>query len=120
MITVRALTQNGDWSFGLSGNNYLSGNAAIEQNIQTAFSSFLGNCFFEATAGIDWYNLLGNKNPTALTLAINATILGVQGVTGILQTTINLNNTTRNLSVEYSVTTIYSTLTSAFEFNNLI
>jgi hypothetical protein len=118
-MIVRALSSSGDFTFGNSQSDYISANAAIEQCIQTALNSFLGNCFFAANAGIDWYNLLGGKNELAISLAINTTILGVQGVTGILQTSINLG-TNRNLTIQYSVTTVYSTLTSTYAYNFLI
>lgn len=118
-MIVRALSPTGDWTFGQGTSNYLSGNQAIEQEIQTTLNSFLGNCFFAATSGIDWYNLLGNKNQLAIVLAINAALLKVPGVTGILQTNVTINSN-RNFSLSYSVTTIYSTLTSTYEFNDLI
>lgn len=118
-MRVRALTSLGDWTFGQSQSNYITANACIEQNIQTALSSFLGNCFFAATSGIDWFNLLGAKNQLAISLAVNATILNVQGVTGILQTSITLG-ANRNLNIAYSCTTVYSTLTGTYQYNFLV
>ena len=115
-MRVRALSSTGDWMFGHSQSDYISGNACIEQDIQTALSSFLGNCFFDATSGIDWYNLLGGKNEAALVLAINAAILNVAGVTGLLQTSLAWDKN-RNFKVTYAVTTVYSKLTSFYEYN---
>lgn len=117
---VRALDSDHDWTFGESLNNYLQGNAAIAQTINTRLSSFLGNCFFDLQTGIDWFNLLGSiNNEVALNLAISTVILNTTGVTGILQLSIALP-TSRNFTVTYQVQTIYSTLTSNFIFSNSI
>lgn len=119
-MIVRALSPSGDWTFGKGLNNYLSANACIEQNISTRLSLFLGECFFAAEQGVDWWNLLGGKNQVAINLAVNATILGnpeTSGVTGILQTSVNLNRSTRELTINYKVTTVYSTITSQFQYN---
>lgn len=116
MSLVRALDSNGDWIFGIGKSAYKSGNAAVAQNIQTRLSSFLGDCFFDATAGIDWFNLLGGKDQVSLNLAINAVILNTENVTGILQTSISLN-ANRFLSISYSVQTTYSTLSNTFQYD---
>src|SRR5271166_3725928 len=101
-MIVRALDQNGDWTYGQGQNNYLSGVAAIEQSIQTRLKSFLGNCFFNTSVGIDWFNLLGGKNILAVQLAVSATILNTQGVLAILSLDMNLSSD-RNLVITYSV-----------------
>lgn len=117
---VRALNSNHDWTFGASLNDYLQGNAAIAQTINTRLSSFLGNCFFDLQTGIDWFNLLGSiGNEVTLNLAISTLILNTPNVTGILQLSISLP-TNRNFSVSYQVQTIYSTVTSNFVFDNSI
>ncbi len=119
MVSVRAINAGGDWLFGQSNNDYLQANAAIAQNINTRLQSFLGNCFFDVTAGIDWFNLLGAKDQTALNLAINTTILNTQYVTGMIQLSINLN-AQRQFSVSYKVQTVYSTTQSNFIFDTSI
>lgn len=114
-MIVRALDSNGDWTFGKSLNDYLSGNKAIKQNIKTRILSFLGDCFFEMTAGIDWFNLLGSKNVLGLNLSINSVILNTQGVTGILQLNTTLIN--RVFNVSYKVQTIYSLTGDTFQYD---
>lgn len=119
-VIVRALDSNHDWTFGASLNNYLQGNAAIAQTIDTRLSSFLGNCFFDLQTGIDWFNLLGSiANEAALNLAISTLILNTPSVTGLLQLSLGLSSN-RNFSVSYQVQTIYSTVTSNFIFSNSI
>src|SRR6478609_7975459 len=116
-MRVRALNSDHDWEFGKGQNDYLRNNAAIAQNINTRLSSFLGNCFFDIGAGIDWYNLLGAKDQTALNLAISTQILNTEAVTGILQLSIWLN-AQRQFSVSYKVQTSLSTTSSSFTFDS--
>lgn len=117
MTIVRALNSSGDWLFGKSLNDYLSANDAIKQNIQTRLLSFLGDCFFDITAGIDWITLLGgSKNQLALNLNISSVILNTQSVTGIKQLSVNLDDSNRKFSVSYQVATIYSLTNASFEY----
>jgi hypothetical protein len=117
MITkVRALDSNGDWTFGLGRGNYLSGVAAIEQQIRCRILQFYRECFFDMGAGIDWFRLLGGADEMMITLAVSGVILRTEGVTGIHSLEVNLT-TGRAFTGSYSVTTIYSTLTSSFNFS---
>lgn len=64
------------------------------------------------TSGIDWFNLLATKNnDVLLQLAIEAAILNTQGVTGLLQLSIT-NPSNRSFSIQYSATTVFSTVTN--------
>ena len=83
-----------------------------DKTLKTRLSSFLGDCYFDTRAGIDWFNLLGSKDLTALNLAINAVILNTEGVTSLIEISIDLNRTTRNVVIVYAVTTIYTGITS--------
>ena len=117
-MRVRAITSLGDWTFGAGQNNYKQANQAIAQNVQTRCLSFLGDCFFDINAGIDWFNFMGgSKNQLALQLALSAVILNTDGVQGILALNVNLNHVTRRFTVTYSATTIYSTVTSSFQYD---
>lgn len=114
-MICRALDSNGDWTFGAGKGNYLSGNAAVTQTIQTDVSSWLGDCFFDLGAGVDWLNFLGgSKSQLALNLAVAANILnasdttGAVYVTGVFQLSISLNTRTRGFAVTYLAQTIYS------------
>ena len=115
-MIVRSIDSEGDWSFGKGRNDYLSANDAIGQNIKTRLQSFLGDCFFAMSAGIDWFNLLGSKNIIGLQLSIQATILNTTGVTRIVDFSLTLE-TNRRLNLQYTVETIYSRggLASAIE-----
>lgn len=106
-MIVRELDINHDWTFGKGRNNYLEKNSAIAQNINTRLQSFLGDCFFDTGAGIDWFNLLGSKNRIALELAITATILNTTGVTRLVELSLVVNDN-RRMTITYEVDTVYS------------
>lgn len=110
-MIVRGLDANNDWTFGRGKNNYLFSKAAIGQSIKTRLSSFLGDCFFDTGAGIDWFNLLGSKKEFDLTLAIRAVIFNTPGVTRLLEVSTVLDQN-RNLRVEYSVTVVAPSISS--------
>jgi hypothetical protein len=115
-MRVRAIDGTHDWQFGKGQNDYRRDNLAISQNINTRLNSFLGDCFFSTGEGIDWFNLLGNKDQLALNLAISAVILNTPGVTGLLQISVVLD-VKRNLTVTYQVQTVYSRVSSTFQFD---
>lgn len=115
-IICRALDGDHDWTFGAGLNDYVANNAEVAQDIDMNLLMFLGDCFFATNVGIDWFNLLGGKNLTALNLAINTAILNTTGVTSILQTSLSLD-AQRNLTVDYNVSTVYSTLQGQFVYN---
>lgn len=112
-MIVRALTSTSDWTFGKGKNDYVSANAAVRQAIQTRLSSFLGDCYFDSGAGIDWFNLLGSKNEIAMNLAVSATILNTPDsfgnfpITRLKQLSIKLTSN-RKLTISYTVNTVYT------------
>lgn len=107
-MIVRAIDSDGDWLFGKSLNDYKSNLEAVKQNIQTRLLCFLGDCFFDITAGLDWFTFLGGyKNELAVSLSVSSVILNTNGVTGIKQLTIGLTSI-REFSVYYQAQTAYS------------
>jgi hypothetical protein len=106
-MIFRNLTTDGDWSFGRGVGCYVSANQAIGLNIKTRIMSWVGDCFFDIAAGIDWINRLGSKNQRSLLeLDLRRIILQSEGVTGILSFDTTLVG--RNFTANYSVQTIYS------------
>lgn len=108
-MIVRALDTNHDWTFGRGRNNYLFGKNAVIQNINTRLNSFLGDCFFSTSSGIDWFNLLGSKSQVAVDLAVKATILNTQFVIEILESSATLDSINRTLALSYKVRIAVST-----------
>ncbi len=108
-MIVRSIDADNDWNFGKGKNDYVRNNAAIMQNIKTRLQSFLGDCFFDIPAGVDWLNLLGSKNVVALRLAIDTCILNTTGVTGFAKPTeVDFDHVTRLITITYSVNTVYT------------
>lgn len=106
-LSFRNLSPGGDWLFGNGLANYVDKNAAIGLNIQTRILSWVGDCFFDKLAGIDWTNRLGSKNQrTLLELDLRRIILQSYGVTGIVS--LNTILTGRAFTANYSVDTIYT------------
>lgn len=123
-MRVRAITSSGDFTFGAGLSNYKFNNLAIMQNIQTRLQSFLGNCFFDLGAGINWFYLLGTlgtPNQIALNLAISSVILNTTGVIKLIQLSIS-EDSNRNIAVNYRVLTQYSISQAGFTLpvNNMI
>lgn len=116
-MRVRALDTNGDWSFGNGKGDYKQGNPAVAQNIKTRLNSFVGDCFFDLEAGLDWYGLLGYKDRIALRLAVSSVILNTTEVTGLKQINFNYNAVTRDVSISYKAQTTYSTLTDIYQYS---
>lgn len=116
-MIVRALDLEGDFTFGKGKNNYLTKNPSIGQDIQTRLLSFIGDCFYDTVAGLDWFTFLGSKDQLGLNLAISSVILNTRDVTGIEQVSANLNRDTRKLTIAYRVTTTWSRLSGNFEFD---
>ena len=112
-LIVRALDANGDWLFGKGTEDYKTGLSAIAQSIQTGLYSFLGDCFFSLSSGIDWWNLLGSKDTLPLNLAISATILNIPEVQSITQISSNLNHITRVFTLQYTALTILGAVTGS-------
>lgn len=106
-MIVRGLDTVGDWLFGKGIADYKASQDAIAQNIQTRLYMFLNDCFFATNAGLDWFTYLSSKNQLAVELAVASTILNTEGVLGLVQVSANLS-TTRLISLNYTVTTIYS------------
>jgi len=113
-MRVRTIDGVGDWTFGKGRNNYKKDINAVAQNIQTRLKSFLGDCFFDLEAGIDWFNLLGSKSELELKLVISSTILNTENV-NILEETLVSVSSNRQLLIQYSVDTAYGQITNTVE-----
>jgi hypothetical protein len=113
-MIVRGIDAEGDFLFGKGRNDYKRDNDAIGQNLVTRLRSFLGDCFFDVEAGLDWYNLLGFKNQLAVNLAVRTAILNTEGITKLIELSMVLSQN-RNLTITYSADTVYSTSVGTVE-----
>lgn len=105
-MLFRNLDQNGDWQFGKGLQDITDLDTAIGLNIRTRILSWVGDCFWDTEAGIDWVNRLGSKNSQdLLDLDLRRLILQSEGVTGLVNFDIKVIN--RGFQATYVVTTIY-------------
>lgn len=107
-MIFRDLDSNHDWMFGSGKANYISGEDAIGLNINTRLLSWLNDCFFDMSAGIDWLNLLGSLGQkNMLDMNLRRVILQSYGVTGITAFSVSLNEQ-RLFQASYTINTIFS------------
>lgn len=107
----RGIDADGDFFFGQGRSNYLRNNDAIQADIKTALQMFLGECFWSTGTGVDWWNLVGGKNPAAqagILLQTRTVILSVDGVVQINSVSVSYSSGTRHLALQYSINTIFS------------
>lgn len=113
----RSLDVNHDFTFGIGKNNYLSGQLAIAQDIQTRLYEFLNDCFFNLKAGVDWNTLMSSlgavKNEQQIFLSCRAIILQTYGVVKIRSLTISITSN-RAINIQGVVDTIF---TSSYQIN---
>lgn len=100
-MRFRNLDLNGDWTFGKGRNNYLRGNEALMLNIKTRLLCFLGDCFFDTEAGIDWWTLLGGKNLKTILASVQRVIIRSSNVKRIVNLDYSLTN--RKLSIRVAI-----------------
>jgi hypothetical protein len=107
-MTVRALSDSGDWTFGSGRANYIGAVAAINQKLSTRLKSFKNDNPLNMNDNIDWIFLLGQKGTEGTILKeIERVALQTQGVTQI--TSLEVTKTIdRVQSIELMYNTIYS------------
>lgn len=108
-MIIRALTTDHDWTFGKGSENYLAGQLAIAENVQTRLLSFLNDCFFDMGAGIDWFTYLGLPNKSnEIVLRARAVILQSYGVVSVGNILLNTTTASRSALLTYTINTIYT------------
>jgi len=112
-VKVRAIDKQGDWDFGRGRQSYKTDLDAIMQLNVTHIRSWYLNCFFDLLAGIDWKNLLGQKQTSPkIRDAVRRELLKIEGVTGVLNVSLSIDED-RALKVQYTETTIYGTISGS-------
>jgi len=107
MARFRNLDTNGDWQYGSGQNDYVKDAEAVKLDVKTRLQEWLGDCFFNQDAGIDYINRLGNKDQeTLLEQDIRTIILQTEGVASLNE--FSFSTIDRSFSASYNITTIYS------------
>lgn len=115
-MRIRATDSEGDWVFGQGRNSYFGGAAEIIEDINTALQLFMGEAFWQMDAGVDWWNLIGGKQPQAqqnIILQCRQVISSRWGVTKINSVEATFTEYRRSLSIVYSIETIYGSQNSS-------
>lgn len=107
-MIIRATTPTNDWTFGKSLQDYFINEAAIEANVRTKLLEWVGDCYFNLIAGIDWKNRLDVGQQQALIVEIKQLVLQCYGVVGIVAFQANFSGTTRFDSITMTLQTIYT------------
>ena len=107
-MIFRNLTSTGDWVYGAGKSSYAHDEAAIETNIKTRLASWVGNCPWDLTAGVDWINRLDANQAAQLQLDLSNVIAQSDGVVNVTFVEGVLDGKTRNFVVRYKVDTMYS------------
>lgn len=110
-MIFRTLDLNGDFTFGHGSRDYSRTDRAISEDIRTALLLFLKDAFWDIDSGIDWWNLLGGKNPAAqngILLQTRSTILSRYGVVRVNDMSYTMDRSSRALSITYNIDTIYT------------
>jgi len=84
-MKTRTVDSNWDWNFGHGLQDYCSGALSVAYSTKMKALSWLGDCFFDANAGVDWKNILGSKNTKdSADYSIRDIILGESEITEIV------------------------------------
>lgn len=109
-MIIRAIDINGDWTFGKGKSSYKNNELALRQDVETRLQEWKGDCFFDNDAGVDWKNRLAKRSQLApLRDEVRAVILKSDGVVEVVNLDFNFDSTSRGLTLNYSIKTIYST-----------
>lgn len=107
-MKFRGLDANGDFMFGQGVGSYAVNAAALALDIKARLQSWLGDCFFSRSSGVDYHNRLDKGQEKNLIADLTNTIMQTSGVVKVLSIASKLDPKTRALTVTYRVQTIYS------------
>ena len=107
-MIIRATTKTNDWTFGKGLQDYFINEAAVEANIRTKLLEWVGDCYFNQLAGVDWKNRLDVGQQANLAVEIKQVILQCFGVVQILTFQAIFSSSTRFDQIQTTIQTIYS------------
>lgn len=97
------LTENNDWRFGQSLNDYLSDADAIHQNIKTRLQCFKSDWWLDVGSGLPWLTLLGQRGSgEILRREVYKTALGTEGVVRIDRLDITVREHCACIEIDYT------------------
>ncbi len=107
------LDVNGDYVFGQGASEFLvNSSEAVAQAVETRLALISGEWFLDTTEGTPYLTqILGAGTSAVYDQAIKTRILGTQGVLSIVSYSSSKNTTTRALTVNASISTLYGSTT---------
>lgn len=108
-MKYRRLNPDGDYDFGQGLSNFHTDNTdTIAQAVATRLRLWLAEWFLDQTDGTPYSNqMLGKYTQQAYDAAIQARILGTQGVTGIAFYQSSRDGQNRRLTIQAIIDTVY-------------
>ncbi len=108
-MRVRKLTADGDYSFGNSQADFwINDPAGIGQNVKTRLLLWLGEWYLDISLGTPYMQgILGKYSKQIADTTIQDQVLSTFGVTDIRNYTSTLDPDTRELSVQFTIDTIF-------------
>ena len=106
-MTTSRLNAANDWTLGSGRANYITGSPEIRQNLSTRIKFFADDWFADAS-GIDYFNILGNKNnEQTLLREIDRVATATSGVRTVNDITVNVDRSTRHATITIDYTDIF-------------
>lgn len=111
-MRYRALSDDGDYTFGQGQANFLINSpAAVGQLVMTRLLLFTGEWFLDRNEGMPWAtSVLGTGTKALYDQAIREHVLETDGVTDIAEYSSSLADDSRHLSVLMTVNTVYGAI----------
>lgn len=111
-MKYRKLDAKGDYTLTSTGSDYwVSSPAGVAQAVKTRLALWRGTWFLDNTAGVPYSQSILTKNSRQYDAILKDAILNTTGVTGISNYSSTLNPTTRKLSVNVTISTLYGQAT---------
>ena len=102
----------GDWCFGNNLQDYGDNLTSTTNNIKTRLQSVMYDCFFDLTAGIDWFNILGNRGQYIRdVIEINVRLCILQSLYVLELVDLKIIEQDRKLKLEYTIKTLFGEIT---------
>jgi hypothetical protein len=105
-MQFRTLDENHDWSFGRGKQSYSKDLAALMLNLKTRILSWVGDCFFDLGAFIDWNNLLDYGRQQEVEMEIKKVAARTDGVLSVNKVAVTIESN-RKADISFSVDTIF-------------
>lgn len=111
---IRAVDSDNDWLFGKGKQDYLRDEEELVQDLDTRLQEWVGDCFFQLNAGVDYRNYLDRGTKFLLDSDIKKVILTTNGVIRINSFESVIDTDLREYSATINIFTIYGDLDYKF------